>query len=806
MKAYLTIVRDAFHAALASKVLYVMLGIIVLALLAIAPIGYRELRDYRVDNGDIRDPGRIVERLREASASDEPSNLKRVWLAISESSREQLETLLESSQNENDPFADSRRQGRLRQVLASQLRQAIEKDDLIDRELLTIDEDAEELQELSQAMDLQDDRLKRFNRLALESLFPYEIAPSGDTFLLFGYLGFEPFEGLSASQSQFKAFSMITIPVLLDKFVLSIGVLVAVLFTANMVPELLEPGSLNLLLSKPLRRSGLFLSRFVGACAFTLLNGLAMFVGLWLILGFRLGIWNIAFLACIPIYVFVFAIYYSVSAFVGLLTRSAILSVVAAALFWLFCFLIGNLYGWTGSFISIVEPSAVVITEKQPMIVDQARHASTLVADNTWTSTFQPPEIDEVPGFVSGLISPAVLAGPVYLPTQDRFLIASPGIDDGPVGRAELKLIVAGEDTQWHGVAMQNAPTYTVDVFMLDERTLGLLTLYGEFYRIDVDQLQAAQKNESPDVLLEAPESIDEGTGQPVEVDSSQEVADDAVDSSMAFENISPYSALPSGAVAIRAYDAQTRSFAFVHEGDLLVARYNGERFEIDTKSQFSIGGDLNIERITFGGGLVYLALRDHVLVVDLVKGQVRKQEWNGVSIKRMEADSDGNGALVLDAHDRLWRLLNDGRVATVSASGNGRIKAIGRDETGSIWAIDRYYAIQRIDVSTGTSSDFEQLPHGIGVSIYRYFLSPVYTVTPKPGEFYNLVRLLASKMDRPSADDTDSEDDSRDSRRTERFIEENIGRDAWSPLINGGLFIALMLTLSVLLFRRLDM
>ena len=138
MKAYLTIVRDAFHAALASKVLYVMLGIIVLALLAIAPIGYRELRDYRVDNGDIRDPGRIVERLREASASDEPSNLKRVWLAISESSREQLETLLESSQNENDPFADSRRQGRLRQVLASQLRQAIEKDDLIDRELLTI--------------------------------------------------------------------------------------------------------------------------------------------------------------------------------------------------------------------------------------------------------------------------------------------------------------------------------------------------------------------------------------------------------------------------------------------------------------------------------------------------------------------------------------------------------------------------------------------------------------------------------------------------------------------------------------------
>ena len=93
-----------------------------------------------------------------------------------------------------------------------------------------------------------------------------------------------------------------------------LGVLIAILVTAPMVPQTFEPGAIDLLLSKPVSRSLLFLTKFFGASTFILLNSIYLIGGMWLIAGLRFDIWSGRLLLCVPVFLFLFVIYYSVSA------------------------------------------------------------------------------------------------------------------------------------------------------------------------------------------------------------------------------------------------------------------------------------------------------------------------------------------------------------------------------------------------------------------------------------------------------------------------------------------------------------
>ena len=122
------------------------------------------------------------------------------------------------------------------------------------------------------------------------------------------------------------------------------GLLIAILVTANIIPETFDPGSLNLLLSKPVSRWGLLVAKFIGGCAFIALCATYLFCGTWLWLGLGMGIWDKGILFSIPIYILAFAIYYSVSTLVGIWYRSAILSVILTGIFWAICFGVGYSY------------------------------------------------------------------------------------------------------------------------------------------------------------------------------------------------------------------------------------------------------------------------------------------------------------------------------------------------------------------------------------------------------------------------------------------------------------------------------
>ena len=119
--------------------------------------------------------------------------------------------------------------------------------------------------------------------------------------------------------------------------------LLSTVITAFFIPNMLHKGTIDLLLAKPIHRVTLLLYKFVGGLLFMFLNTVVIMAGIWLGLGVQTGVWTNSFLLCIPIFTFQFAIFYAVSALVGVLTRSAIVSILAVVLTWGVLFLVG----WT---------------------------------------------------------------------------------------------------------------------------------------------------------------------------------------------------------------------------------------------------------------------------------------------------------------------------------------------------------------------------------------------------------------------------------------------------------------------------
>ncbi len=120
------------------------------------------------------------------------------------------------------------------------------------------------------------------------------------------------------------------------------GVFIALVVTSPIIPETYKKGSVELLLSKPVSRPLLFLAKCAGACAFVFPNIVYLFVGLWLIAGLRLGLWDGGILAAIPVFLFYFLIFYCVSALAGLIWRNAIVSLTLALVFWGACIVVAQ--------------------------------------------------------------------------------------------------------------------------------------------------------------------------------------------------------------------------------------------------------------------------------------------------------------------------------------------------------------------------------------------------------------------------------------------------------------------------------
>jgi ABC-type transport system involved in multi-copper enzyme maturation permease subunit len=111
--------------------------------------------------------------------------------------------------------------------------------------------------------------------------------------------------------------------------------ILALISTAGMIPEMVSSGAVELVLSKPISRLRLFLTKYAAGLMFVALQATVFAVGAILVIGFRGGVWDARPLMAIPLMVLFFSYLFSVCALVGMLTRSTLLALLATILVWL---------------------------------------------------------------------------------------------------------------------------------------------------------------------------------------------------------------------------------------------------------------------------------------------------------------------------------------------------------------------------------------------------------------------------------------------------------------------------------------
>lgn len=114
-----------------------------------------------------------------------------------------------------------------------------------------------------------------------------------------------------------------------------IGVLLSVFATASLVPHMLEKGSIDLLLSKPVSRPVLFVSRYLGALLVAAANLIYLVGGLGVILAWKTGVWNGGFFLSGLTMTLYFACLLGFLVLAGVLLRSTTISIMVTALLFL---------------------------------------------------------------------------------------------------------------------------------------------------------------------------------------------------------------------------------------------------------------------------------------------------------------------------------------------------------------------------------------------------------------------------------------------------------------------------------------
>jgi hypothetical protein len=153
-------------------------------------------------------------------------------------------------------------------------------------------------------------------------------AKAGSITLLFGFIRIDHHRHADVAV-QF-------IQVVLAGFVVGIfGFVLALIWTAGFVPDFLQPGAASVLLAKPVPRGVLLTGKYVGVVAFVGFQILVFFLGTWLALGLRTGIWDCGYLAAVPLFLVQFAVIFSFTVLIAVLTRSTVACIFGSILFWL---------------------------------------------------------------------------------------------------------------------------------------------------------------------------------------------------------------------------------------------------------------------------------------------------------------------------------------------------------------------------------------------------------------------------------------------------------------------------------------
>ena len=791
LRPYMAVIKDSFREAFASRVLWILLSISTLILLALAPLRIQEQRASQLHPRSIRDWPGLIERIYQQAQSPVASPGKQLWIV----GGEPFQKVLKNSISEDGTPEVSRNPVR---DLADQLNTLLSKPDLYSSEAWSAIELNESVQkQIENGPDqLTDTDLLYFNRTLLKLAFPEFIAGIPDQEISLTYFHWTLLDSLPVTREMAVPAVNLILANFMTIFVGIVAVFVGILVTAPMIPNTFESGAVDLLMSKPVSRPILFLVKFCGGCVFILLNAGYFVIGLWLVMGPSFGIWSNTLLLCIPLFLFLFSIYYSISACAGVLWKNAIVSIVITILFWGFLTAVGSAKSILEQF--VIDPyriTRIVVTEQSLVATN---NSGELVEWNRDARTWD-PLFDSESGGRRFFASPMII-GPVYNPdTNELLYINRP--NRGPFRQSDATLIHTTWSGSWQKTQSTAAPRGASWLFINSENNLVTLTpemFHGTGYDVPVS---VRTDDDSQGIATSSGEILVLGPNGEVTVRTPSNAKTDVVIKEDAGHRFR--------AIRSQRNERLTNTFSSAMEftsGNIVV-------FDQSTVMLFSKQNNADYELLrqrslpeTDGPAAVTLA-GGHVLVADS-KGQVRilddatlqtqfTFQPSGTSAPYLATSQrDGNWAAVLFHNGTLWlcdmqthanHVLSNTATA-VSFDGKDRIHVAEQGAVINTYAVDTQDLVET-NRPRWTTPAFA----------YYYLVRPMYTLLPNPGELGDVVSYLLTQQD-TRTDGPPFMGQPADLREERETI------DIYGPLNSSLLFVMVILGLTCLQLHRVDL
>ncbi len=125
-----------------------------------------------------------------------------------------------------------------------------------------------------------------------------------------------------------------TLGIIMDYWLTGLAVLLALFPATTVFPDAMQPGTIDLLLSKPISRLKLFLGKYLGAIFFCLVQALIPSLIFFITILLRLGEPHWGILLGAGLVVLVFSFVYCVNVAVGVTSRSSVAALLWTLLFW----------------------------------------------------------------------------------------------------------------------------------------------------------------------------------------------------------------------------------------------------------------------------------------------------------------------------------------------------------------------------------------------------------------------------------------------------------------------------------------
>ncbi|MGL4460757.1 MAG: ABC transporter permease [Planctomycetia bacterium] len=122
------------------------------------------------------------------------------------------------------------------------------------------------------------------------------------------------------------------------------GLLLALAWTAGFLPGFLAPNVVSVMLAKPVPRPLLLFGKYFGVVGLVAVYTLLFVGGTWIALGASTNVWSTAYLYAVPLLVFQFAVFFSFSTLVAVVSRSTVVCVFGTGLFFMLCWSVNLSY------------------------------------------------------------------------------------------------------------------------------------------------------------------------------------------------------------------------------------------------------------------------------------------------------------------------------------------------------------------------------------------------------------------------------------------------------------------------------